>query len=225
MIVITSASRGIGKFLFDAFRSQGKDVIGFYHTTVPANLENYYHIDITNEDEVIAFFKHYKDQLTSLVLINTAGISYNAFGHKADMVKWKEVIDVNVLGLFAMINNSLPLMRADMYGRIINFSSVVAQKGVAGTSAYAASKAAMWGLTKSICIENASKNITINNVNLGYFDIGMIEQVPNEYLTELIATIPAKRLGEPEEILKTLEFIIATPYLNGVSIDLNGGLY
>ncbi|MCC9043492.1 SDR family NAD(P)-dependent oxidoreductase [Myroides sp. M-43] len=225
MIVITSASRGIGKFLFDKFKQEGKSVIGFYNTTVPSCLDDYYKIDITNEEEVKLFVTNNKHSFSDLVLINTAGISYNAFAHKTDFLEWKKVLDVNLLSLFNLTQQLLPFMREGNYGRIVNFSSVVAQKGVAGTSAYAASKSAMWGLAKSICIENASKNITMNNVNLGYFNIGMIEQVPELYLQQLITTIPAKRLGEAEEILKTINFIIDTPYLNGTSIDLNGGLY
>lgn len=224
MIIITSASRGIGKFLFNKFKSEGKEVIGFYNNTVPENLENYYKIDITNTDEIVLFFNKFEKQLNSLILINTAGISYNSFGHKADFGKWKAVLDVNLISLFNLINLSLPIMRNDNFGRIINFSSVVAQKGVVGTSAYAASKSALWGLSKSIAAENASKNISINNINLGYFDIGMIEQVPHEHLNSLITSIPANRLGKPSEIYTTVKFIIETEYLNGTSIDLNGGL-
>lgn len=224
MIIITSASRGIGKFLFEEFKKEGKEVIGFYNNTTPDNLENYYKIDITKNEEIILFFKKFEKQLSFLTLINTAGISYNSFGHKAELEKWKEVLDVNLISLFSLINLSLPIMREENYGRIINFSSVVAQKGVVGTSAYATSKSALWGMSKSIAAENASKNISINNINLGYFDIGMIEQVPQDYLKTLIDSIPAKRLGNPNEIYSTVKYIIDTEYLNGTSIDLNGGL-
>jgi acetoacetyl-CoA reductase/3-oxoacyl-[acyl-carrier protein] reductase len=116
-------------------------------------------------------------------------------------------------------------MREQGYGRIINFSSVVAQKGIPGTSAYAASKAALWGLTKSIAVENASKGITINNLNLGYFDIGMIKDVPDEMLSIIKKSIPQQKLGEPENILKAVEFLINADYMTGSSIDLNGGLF
>lgn len=225
MIIITSASRGIGKFLFEKFKSEGKEVIGFYNTTLPdGNTDGYYKIDITNEEEIIAFFDQHKNSLKDIVLLNTAGISYNSFGHKADFDRWKQVFEVNLLGTFNMIRLALPKMRDDSYGRIINFSSVVAQKGIPGTSAYASSKAALWGMSKALAVENGSKNVTINNINLGYFNIGMIEQVPGDYLENLLQSIPAKRLGTPEEILSAVNFIIETAYLNGSSIDLNGGL-
>ncbi|MCU7618707.1 SDR family oxidoreductase [Chryseobacterium sp. PBS4-4] len=225
MIIITSASRGIGKFLFEKFKSEGKEVIGFYNTTLPeGNSDGYYKINITKEEEVIAFFDQHKDSLKDIILLNTAGISYNSFGHKANFDNWKQVFEVNLLGTFNMIRLSLPKMREDNYGRIINFSSVVAQKGIPGTSAYASSKAALWGMSKALAVENGNKNVTINNINLGYFNIGMIEQVPGDYLENLIQSIPAKRLGTPEEILSTVNFIISTAYFNGSSIDLNGGL-
>lgn len=225
MILITSASRGIGKFLFEKFKKENIEVIGFYNKTIPnGDLSNMFKVDITSEDEVLGFFKENQHLLKEIILINTAGISYNSFGHKADLESWKTVFDVNLIGTFNLIRLLLTKMRDDNYGRIINFSSVVAQKGVPGTSAYAASKAALWGMSKAIAVENGNKNITINNINLGYFNIGMIEQVPTDYLESLIKTIPAKRLGTADEILSAVKFIIDTSYLNGSSIDLNGGL-
>ncbi|MBD8082324.1 SDR family NAD(P)-dependent oxidoreductase [Chryseobacterium caseinilyticum] len=225
MIIITSASRGIGKFLFEKLRYEGKEVIGFYNNTVPEITDGYYRLDITNEEQTKAFFIENRDKFKNIVLINTAGISYNSFGHKADLTQWKNVIDVNLVGCFNMINTFLGVMREDNFGRIINFASVVGQKGIPGTSAYASSKSALWGMSRALAVENGNKNVTINNINLGYFNIGMIEQVPENYMNTLVESIPAKRLGNPEEILSTVKFIIDNAYLNGASIDLNGGLF
>lgn len=226
MIIITSASRGIGKYLYEFFKNNGKEVMGFYNNTTPnGDLEGLYRVDITNENQVLGFFENNKHKINNVILINTAGISYNSFGHKTDFEKWRSVLDVNLMGTFNVIRHALPQMREDNYGRVINFSSVVAQKGIPGTSAYATSKSALWGMTKTLAVENGNKNVTINNINLGYFDIGMIEQVPQSYLDTIIQSIPAKRLGFPEEIVSTVNFIINTGYLNGTSIDLNGGLF
>jgi NAD(P)-dependent dehydrogenase (short-subunit alcohol dehydrogenase family) len=226
MIIITGASRGIGKYLLDYFVTNGKKVIGIANQTVPdQHIDHYYKMDIKNEEEIEQFMATYADQFNDLVLINAAGISYNAFAHKADLLQWTSVIDTNLIGLFNLSRHLLPLMRTANYGRIINFSSVVAQQGVAGTSAYAASKAALWGLAKTLASENATKNITVNTINLGYFNIGMIEQVPQELLAKIIQQIPAKRLGEAEEILSTVNYVIQNAYLNGAAIDLNGGLF
>jgi acetoacetyl-CoA reductase/3-oxoacyl-[acyl-carrier protein] reductase len=116
-------------------------------------------------------------------------------------------------------------MREKKFGRIINLSSVVAQLGVIGTSSYAASKSALWGMSKSIAVENAKLNITINSINLGYFNIGMIEEVPSNILEDIKAKIPNGQLGDPSDILKTINFLRNVSYANGIQIDLNGGLY
>ncbi|MGB0868611.1 MAG: SDR family NAD(P)-dependent oxidoreductase [Flavobacteriales bacterium] len=225
MIIITSVSRGIGKYLFEYYLGKGENVIGFYNTTKPQTETSLiYKVDVSNPKSVADFVSNCKQKLEHITLINTAGISYNATAHKAKIEDWKNVLDVNLIGSFNVIQSVLPIMREGSFGRIINFSSVVAQKGIIGTSAYATSKSGLWGLAKSIAVENGSKNITINNINLGYFNIGMIEQVPENYLNTLINSIPAKRLGNPIEITNTIDYIMNTGYLNGVSIDLNGGL-
>lgn len=226
MIIITGASRGIGKYLLSYFISQNQQVIGIANNTLPDfNVIHYYKLDIRNEDEIKHFIDQHQANFKNVTLINAAGISYSAFAHKADLPSWRDVIDTNLIGLFNLTRQLLPVMRNDNYGRIINFSSVVAQHGIPGTSAYAASKAALWGLAKTLAAENGGKNVTINNINLGYFNIGMIEQVPENILTTIIQGIPAKRLGKPEEILSTVKYIMDTAYLNGSSIDLNGGLF
>jgi acetoacetyl-CoA reductase/3-oxoacyl-[acyl-carrier protein] reductase len=115
-------------------------------------------------------------------------------------------------------------MRAAGYGRIINFSSVVAQTPVPGTSAYAASKAALWGLSRALAVENASKGITINSLNLGYFDLGIIREVPADLQQSVKARIPSGSFGRPDQIYQAIKFVIATEYMNGASLDLNGGM-
>jgi len=225
MIIITSVSRGIGKYLFEYYLEKGENVIGFYNSTKPQiDVGFVYKVDVSNPESIKEFVSNCEQKLEHITLINTAGISYNATAHKAKIEDWRNVLDVNLIGSFNVIQAVLPIMREGLYGRIINFSSVVAQKGIIGTSAYATSKSGLWGLAKSIASENGAKNITINNINLGYFNIGMIEQVPENYLHTLINSIPAKRLGNPNEISNTVDYIMNTGYLNGVSIDLNGGL-
>lgn len=224
--LITGASRGIGQYLMQHFVAQGHAVIGVYNSTEPSMLiESCYQVDLTNEASTASFFHAVEPQLKNVVLLNAAGITYNALAHKADPNAWRKVIDTNVVALFNLSRLLLPLMRQANYGRIISFSSVVAQMGVVGTSAYATSKSALWGMAKAIAAENAIKNVTMNVINLGYFDIGMIDKVPSTMLAEIINKIPSKRLGRPEEIVSAIEFITGNSYLNGTAIDLNGGLF
>ncbi len=227
MILITGASKGIGKYLMKKFQDSGNEVLGTYNTTLPNrnSLSFLSKVDITNYSEVKKWVDQSTNEKEKIILINCAGTNYNSFAHKADIDKWKKVIDVNLIGSFNVINLVLPIMREQRFGRIINLSSIVAQKGIPGTSAYAASKSALWGLTKSIANENAKKGITINNLNLGYFNIGMIKEVPEGFLTIMKKEIPTGELGSPDNIFSAVNFLIESDYTTGTSIDINAGLF
>ena len=226
MIIITGASRGIGEFLFNSLLLNSKEnVKGLYNNTKPTkNIEKFARVDLTNYDEIEKFINSIIADLQDITLINCAGITYNSFTHKSNHEQWKNVIDTNLNGTYNIIRGLLPLMRTQKFGRIINFSSVVASKPTPGISAYASSKSALWGLAKSIAIENATLNITINNINLGYSELGMIEMVPDEYKKSIISQIPMGILCPPEDILNTVNFLMTTKYITGSSIDLSGGL-
>ena len=227
MLIITGASKNIGKFLFEKY-FQMDIAFGTYLTTLPDKNQyntNMYQVDITDFNSVISFYNNIGNNLSNITLLNCAGISYNSYTHKSDPEKWRNVIETNLIGTYNMIRVFLPIMRQQNFGRIINFSSVVAQKGTPGVSAYAASKSALWGFARSLAQENGSKNITINNINLGYVNIGMgIEQVPESYQILIKNQIPTKQFCEPDDIFKTIEYLRNTNYINGASIDLNGGL-
>ena len=227
MIIITGVTGGIGNYLYKTFHENGEEIIGTYHLHEPKdNHENQYvQLDIKYNNQVLNFVESNVAKLKNITLINCAGISQNAFAHKANIEHWKEVIDVNLTGTFQLIHALLPLMREQKFGRIINLSSIVAQTGVMGTSAYAASKAGLNGMIKSIALENAQKNITINNINLGYFNVGMINTVPDEMQEKIKSKIAMQSFGDPANIYSTVQYIRETPYLTGTCIDLNGGLF
>lgn len=227
MILITGASKGIGKYLMTKFQELGETVYGTYNTTSPdnQNIKFLSKVDITNYQEVKAWVDQKTEGQENITLLNCAGSNYNSFAHKSDIDKWQKVIDINLTGSFNVIHATLPIMREQNFGRIVNFSSIVAQKGIPGTSAYAASKAALWGMSKSIAVENAKKGITINNLNLGYFNIGMITEVPEEFLAVIKKGIPTGELGNPENIFNAVNFLINSDYTTGTSMDINAGLY
>jgi acetoacetyl-CoA reductase/3-oxoacyl-[acyl-carrier protein] reductase len=228
MFVITGSGRGIGAYLTSHY-SKNNLVHGIYNKTKPERqvIENYCKVDITCKEEVLNFaLKIDQMDLSSenLVLINCSGINYSSFAHKSDTDKWGEVIDVNLKGTFNMINAILPVMRKIKKGRIVNLSSVVGEIGVMGTSCYAASKSALTGMIRSIAIENACHGITVNNLNLGYFNIGMIDEVPVDIQEKIKLTIPCKQFGDPVNIVHAIDFLISADYVNGTCIDINGGL-
>ncbi len=226
-ILIAGASGGIGKFLAEKFSDKGFQVYGTYNSHPPMKDLAYKmtKVDVSQESEIESWINNVATSSDKLCLIYSAGINYNCFSHKAEMNKWIEVIKVNLIGAQFVLKHILPTMRINKFGKIILFSSIVPQIGVAGTSAYSASKAGLWGLCKAVASENAAYGITINTINLGYFDIGMIKDVPPEYLDKIIDTIPMKKLGDPANILRTVEYLMNTDYITGCQINLNGGLY
>lgn len=227
MIIITGASKGIGEYLFNKFKEETNQIIGTFNKTTTKKhfCSSYFELDITDFSAIEKFINYNREQLNDIILINCAGITYNSFAHKAEATAWKQVIEVNLIGTFNMIRSILPIMRDQNFGRIINFSSVVTSLPTVGISAYLASKAGINGLTKALAIENASKGITINSIKLGYSDIGMgIKDIPYSHKETLINKIPTGRFCNPNEIFKTVKFIIDNEYVNGSLIDINGGL-
>jgi acetoacetyl-CoA reductase/3-oxoacyl-[acyl-carrier protein] reductase len=226
-ILITGASRGIGLYLLKKFKNEGYTVFGTFFGTQPeADLAKYFtKVDVGNTEEVQLWVEKNVIEDDEIVLVNCASINYNSIARRADVEEWMNVINVNLLGTFRAIRSVLPFMYKKGFGRIINFSSIVAQRGVIGTSAYAASKSALWGMAKAIAAENAQKGITINNINLGYMNAGMtLNEVPENLREEIIQQNPSQKLGDLEDIFKTVKYLIETEYINGTSIDLNGGL-
>lgn len=224
-IIITGVSGGIGSAIAKSFLNDGHTVYGTYlHNKPVINSPNFKKVNCTNAIEVKQWIESISPNLKNLTVINCIGRTYNQFAHKADSEEWNKIIQTNLIGVFNVINATLPLMREQKYGRIINLSSVVGQIGIPGTSAYAASKAALSGLSKSIAVENARLNVTINNLNLGYINAGIIEQVPAKMKEEIIKRIPIGRFGEPADIYKACRFLIDSDYITGTSIDINGGL-
>ena len=118
-------------------------------------------------------------------------------------------------------------MRMQGWGRIINITSVVAQTGQAGTAAYAASKAGLIGLTKSVAKETATKGITVNALALGYFDAGMLYTIPEGMREDIRQAIPTQRFGDTATISETINFLCGdgAAYITGQTLNLNGGLY
>lgn len=226
-ILITGASQGIGLFVFESFLKNDYNVFATYNNTEPPSIYRnfFFKVDVTDVNSINNWVKHIDIQNQDIALINCAGIAYNEYAHNSDLDKWKNVIDVNLTGTFNVIHGFLPVMRERNYGRIINISSVVAQIGAIGTSAYAASKSGLWGMTKSIAAENASLNILINNINLGYVSSGMFNQIPEKVKDKIKEKIPMKAFCDPSEVYKSILFLIDTNYISGSSIDVNGGLY
>jgi len=161
------------------------------------------------------------------VLINNAGVTRDSTLKKMTEEQWHEVIQANLHSAFNMTRQALPVMLEQSYGRIISISSINGRKGQFGQCNYAATKSALYGFTKSLAQEVASKGITVNTISPGYIATSMVSEMKQEVLDQIIAGIPVGRLGKPEEIAKAVAFI-ASPeaaFMTGANLDMNGGQY
>lgn len=161
------------------------------------------------------------------VLINNAGITRDAVFNKMTKQQWDEVLRVNLDGMFNVTRQVVEQMRNQGSGRIINVSSVNAQKGQFSQANYAASKAGVYGFTKSLAQELMSKNITVNSISPGYVNTRLMQGIRPDILQSIVDLIPAKRLAEPEEVAWVIEFLVneKSRYITGANLSVNGGLH
>lgn len=161
------------------------------------------------------------------VLVNNAGITRDAMLHKMSYAQWREVLDVNLGGCFNMCRAVIEGMRERRFGRIVNMGSVNGLSGQAGQCNYAATKAGLIGLTKSLALEGASRNITANVIAPGYTDTSMVGAVPPEVLAQILKAVPAGRLATTAEIARGVVFLAADDagFITGITLSINGGKY
>jgi acetoacetyl-CoA reductase len=159
-------------------------------------------------------------------LINNAGITLDKTLRKMTSEDWHNVINVNLSGAFNMTKAVLEHMIERGSGRIINISSVIGSTGNIGQSNYAASKAGLFGFTKSLALETANKGITANVVAPGFIATEMVSAMPEEALKKVVDKIPTKRLGKPEEVARVVKFLCEddSGYVTGAAWHVNGGL-
>lgn len=181
-------------------------------------------VDISKIDQVKDFFENN----TIDIVLNFSGINFDCFMHKYDSEKLKDaenLIDINLKGTNNILSACLPLMRKRGYGRIILTSSVLAEMPMISTGVYAGCKGYMDSIAKTVALENASKGITCNTLQLGYFDAGLTYKIPKEFRDKIAETIPLKRFGSIEELYKLLDTLIEVEYITGTNIKINGGVY
>jgi len=161
------------------------------------------------------------------ILVNNAGINKDALLSKMEHDMWKEVMDVNLGGAFNCIKAMVEDIAKSGSGAIINISSVVGVMGNIGQVNYAASKAGLIGLTKTLALELSSKNITVNAIAPGFIKSQMIDKIPDHVKEKIISKIPLKRFGEPWEVGKVVAYLASdnARYITGTVININGGLY
>ncbi|MCI0450657.1 MAG: SDR family oxidoreductase [Chlorobi bacterium] len=239
-VLLIGASGGLGNHLTNGLAKAGYNLALHYNNSeiklnqILDSLNGLnikykaYKADITIEKEVEKMAADIKNDFGGIdILINNAGISINAVSWKMKTDDWNKVLSVNLTGPFLCTKHVLPVMKERGWGRVIYMSSVVAQTGVAGTSAYAATKAGLAGLCKTISKEVVKNGITANVISLGYFEAGLLFQIPEDIRSQIKESIPKKEFGDPKEVVECILYLCSnnSSYITGQIINLNGGLY
>ena len=238
VVIITGASRGIGKSIAKGFFDNNckvalisrnkkdlidtKNVIGAKSNNIqlfPCDISNF--SDVQNViDKVIKYYGNID------ILINNAGITKDNLILRMKEEDWDTVVDVNLKGCFNTVKAVVKQMIRNKKGSIINISSVIGLIGNAGQTNYAASKAGIFGLTKSLAKELGSRNITVNAIAPGYVETSMTEKLSTNIKNDLYKNIPLKRLGSAEDIANLVLFLSSekASYITGQIMNVDGGM-
>jgi acetoacetyl-CoA reductase len=184
--------------------------------------------DVSNWDSTTQAFDRVKAEHGPIdVLVNNAGITRDGLFQKMTSERWHLVIETNLNSLFNVTKQVLDDMIGRGWGRIINISSVNGQKGQFGQVNYSTAKAGIHGFTMALAQEVAAKGVTVNTVSPGYIGTDMVRAVKPEVLEKIVASIPVKRLGEPDEIASIVAWLASgeSGFATGADFSLNGGLH
>ena len=234
--LVTGASRGIGKAVAKALAEQGATVVGTATTEqgaegITAELEAFggrgVVLNVTDNAACDELLAELAAEGGPHILVNNAGITRDNLAMRMKDEEWLDVMQTNLNAVFRLCRGVMrPMMKA-REGRIINLTSVIASVGNPGQSNYAAAKAAVAGMSRSLASELGSRNITVNCVAPGFIDTDMTRSLSEEVTDGLLSRIPLSRFGQPEDIANAVVFL-ASPqasYITGTTLHVNGGMF
>ncbi len=234
-VLITGATGGIGGALVKKFVSLEGSVMATGTNTEKLDALkkdfpniNILKFDISDHKKIEEFIENVSSQLTGLdILVNNAGINKDNLSLRMKEDEWKKVIDVNLGSTFLMSKYAIKKMLRNKYGRVVNITSIVGHTGNLGQANYSAAKAGIIGMSKSLAIEYAKKNITINCVSPGFIKSKMTDNIVESLKATLTSRIPMSKLGTGEDVSNTVAFLSsdAASYITGETIHVNGGMY
>ena len=234
-ILITGASGGIGRELVKKFVSLGGNVVGSGTKTEKLDLikKKYPNIkvkkfDLSEHSKIEEFIDDVFLELGGLdILVNNAGTNVDNLSLRMKEEEWKKVIDINLTSTFLLTKYAIKKMLKNKFGRVVNITSVVGHTGNLGQSNYAASKSGLIGMSKSLAIEYARKNITVNCVSPGFIVSDMTMNIAEKVKIYLTSKIPMGKLGTGEDVSNCVAFLSSdqASYVTGETIHVNGGMY
>lgn len=233
--LVTGGTRGIGAAIARAIASEGHTVLATYHQNDSAadafsketGIKTY-KWDVSDYDSSCSMVSKIHKEIGPIdILVNNAGITRDTSFRKMSPRQWNDVISTNLGSCFNMCRCLIDSMLERGFGRIVNLSSVNAQKGQIGQVNYCAAKAGIIGFTKALAQETVRKGITVNAIAPGYTDTDMVHAVPQDVLEKIIEKIPIGYLAAPEDIARGVVFLISDEarYITGSTLSINGGLY
>jgi 3-oxoacyl-[acyl-carrier protein] reductase len=237
--LVTGASRGIGKACAEVLASTGHRIVVAARSVErleetasavrAAGSEAFVIAIDLSEAESIAngISKAVKEFGRIDILVNNAGITKDGLAVRMKQADWEIVLETNLSGSFYAVQQVLPGMMRERWGRIVNISSVVGEMGNPGQANYVASKAGLIGLTKSLAQEVGSRNITVNAVAPGFIETDMTHDLRDELKQKLLGETPLRRMGTPLDIASAIKFLVSddASFITGHVLDVNGGIY
>ena len=234
-ILVTGATGGIGNALVKKFVSLQGDVLatGTKAEKLDELKKNFPNLkvkkfDISEHSRIEEFIENVSLELGGLdILINNAGINSDNLSLRMKDDEWKKVIDINLTSTFLLSKNSIKKMLKTKYGRIVNITSIVGHTGNLGQANYSAAKSGLIGMSKSLAIEYAKKNITINCVSPGFIVSNMTSSIAEKVKLFLTSRIPMGKLRTGEDVSNCVAFLSSeqASYITGETIHVNGGMY
>ena len=233
--LITGATGGIGAAIAKALHSNGATVAlsgtrAAVLEDVKASLQSRAHAltcNLSDPDDVEKLIPAAQDAMDGLdILVNNAGITRDNLAMRMKREDWQAVLDVNLTAAFTLTRNCMRTMMKQRWGRVINITSVVGVTGNAGQANYAASKAGMIGMSKSLAQELASRNITVNCIAPGFIETAMTDELNDKQKEAILASVPAGRLGHADEIAAGAVYLASeeAAYVTGQTLHINGGM-
>ena len=234
-ILVTGATGGIGREIVKKFVSLDGEVLATGTNIKKLDLLkkefpniHVLNFDISTHEKIEEFIENVATQLSGLdILINNAGVNRDNLSLRMKDEEWKKVLDINLSSTFLMSKYAIKKMLKNKYGRIVNITSVVGHTGNLGQSNYSASKAGIIGMSKSLAIEYAKKNITINCISPGFIQSRMTDNINESVKAVLTSRIPMSKLGNGEDVANSVAFLSSdqASYITGETLHVNGGMY